>query len=154
MTTSMIEDRKEIERRKFEYLDHPADIQIHSWGDNLEEAFETCLTAMFGYMTDLATVEEEYEYYWNVKGDDLNNLLFMLLDDALNTFHAEPMFVAKRVQVVNFDRDNLTLEVKGIGESFNLTKHPTEADIKSPTYSNMQINEIDGRCDIFCIVDI
>lgn len=31
--------------------------RIHSWGDNLEEAFEQCAMGMFGYMTDTETVE-------------------------------------------------------------------------------------------------
>lgn len=31
--------------------------RLHSWGDSLEEAFEQCAMAMFGYMTDTETVE-------------------------------------------------------------------------------------------------
>lgn len=31
--------------------------RLHSWGDSMEEAFEQCAMAMFGYMTDTETVE-------------------------------------------------------------------------------------------------
>jgi len=32
-------------------------LRLHAWGDTLEEAFEQCAMAMFGYMTDTGTVE-------------------------------------------------------------------------------------------------
>ena len=37
-------------------LDHTADVQCHSWGSNLKEAFENMAPCMFNYMTDLLTV--------------------------------------------------------------------------------------------------
>ena len=33
----------------YEYLDHPADIQIHAWGATLRESFERTVIAMFGW---------------------------------------------------------------------------------------------------------
>ena len=35
----------------------PCLFRLHAWGDTLEEAFEQCVMAMFGYMTDTETVE-------------------------------------------------------------------------------------------------
>eukprot|EP00960_Hanusia_phi_P014017 412048-Hanusia_phi.AAC.1 len=41
----------------YEYLDHTADVQFHSWGKTKEEAFEQAVVCMFSYITDLPTVE-------------------------------------------------------------------------------------------------
>jgi SHS2 domain-containing protein len=43
---------------QYEYLDHTADIQFHSWGASVSEAFEQAVVCMFSYITDLSTVDE------------------------------------------------------------------------------------------------
>ena len=80
---------------KYEYLDHPADVQLHSWGDSLEEAFEQVAMAMFAYITDMEYVEMRYTHEIEAEGIDMLSLLFQFLDEFLFIFCAEPFFVAK-----------------------------------------------------------
>jgi len=81
--------------KKYEYLDHTADVQLHSWGDSLEEAFEQCAMAMFGYMTDIETVEPIDTVEFESEGEDLESLLFHFLDDWLFKFSADLFFVPR-----------------------------------------------------------
>ncbi|XP_057413461.1 protein archease isoform X1 [Balaenoptera acutorostrata] len=110
--------------RKYEYLDHTADVQLHAWGDTLEEAFEQCAMAMFGYMTDTGTVEPLQATEVETQGDDLQSLLFHFLDEWLYKFSADEFFVAREVKVLNIDQRNFKLRSIGWGEKFSLSKHP------------------------------
>ncbi|XP_041871342.1 protein archease isoform X2 [Corvus hawaiiensis] len=81
--------------KKYEYLDHTADVQLHAWGDTLEEAFEQCVMAMFGYMTDTGTVEPVDTVEVEAEGHDMLSLLFHFLDEWLYKFSADEFFIPR-----------------------------------------------------------
>ncbi|XP_028674756.1 protein archease [Erpetoichthys calabaricus] len=139
--------------KKFEYLDHTADVQLHSWGDTLEEAFEQCAMAMFGYMTDIETVEPIDTVQTESEGEDMLSLLFHFLDDWLFKFSADQFFIPREIKVLQLDRVNFKIRSIGWGEEFNLAKHPQGTEVKAITYSAMQIHE-DIKPEIFVILDI
>ncbi|XP_041711211.2 protein archease isoform X2 [Coregonus clupeaformis] len=127
--------------KKYEYLDHTADVQLHSWGDSLEEAFEQCAMAMFGYMTDTETVEP------------IDTVEVESEDDWLFKFSADLFFIPREVKVLHIDRMHFKIRSIGWGEEFNLVKHPQGTEVKAITYSAMQIHDID-KPEIFAIIDI
>jgi len=139
---------------KYEYLDHTADVQLHAWGDSLKEAFEQCVVAMFGYMTEIEKVDIVEPQEIEAQGHDLLSLLFHLLDEFLFLFSAEPFFIARKVVITEFDRDNFKIRATGYGETFDLSKHPQGTEVKAITYSNMQIHEEDEKKQVFVIIDI
>ncbi|XP_054717962.1 protein archease-like [Uloborus diversus] len=139
---------------KYEYLDHPADIQLHSWGDTLTEAFEQAAVAMFGYMTEIDKVDVLMTQDIEAEGHDMLSLLFHYLDEFLYIFSAEPYFIARKVKILNFDKQNFKIKARGYGEIFDLDKHPQGSEVKAITYSNMQVHENEDKSELFVIVDI
>ncbi|XP_035728989.1 protein archease-like [Vespa mandarinia] len=141
---------------KYEYLDHTADVQLHAWGESLEEAFEQCAIAMYGYMTDLRRVEITDILNVEVEGHDIQSLLFQFLNELLFAFSAESFLVAKKVKINEFDRENFKIKATLYGEEFNIRKHSQEAEVKAITYSAMQILDQPDveRPEVFVIVDI
>uniref|UniRef100_A0A3B3SLC0 Protein archease n=1 Tax=Paramormyrops kingsleyae TaxID=1676925 RepID=A0A3B3SLC0_9TELE len=126
---------------------------LHAWGNSLEEAFEQCAMAMFGYMTDTETVEPIDTVEVESEGDDMESLLFHFLDDWLFKFSADPFFVPREVKVLNIDRMRFRVRSIGWGEEFSVSKHPQGTEVKAITYSAMQIRDED-KPEILVIIDI
>ncbi|XP_068223425.1 protein archease-like isoform X2 [Palaemon carinicauda] len=144
----------EIPACKYEYLDHPADVQIHSWGDDLKEAFEQAAVAMFGYMTEIDRVEILEKQEFEADGDDMEGLLFHFLDECLYIFSAERFLIAKKVVINEFDKENFSIKATIYGEEFDLQKHPQGTEVKAITYASMQIYDKDDQHELFVIIDI
>jgi len=152
----MEETKKTDSEFGFEYLDHTADIQFHTWGPSLNVAFEQALLAMFNYMVELSSVEIDSSVeprVYEAEGHDLESLLFKVMDEFLFIFSTE-FFVCKKVNIIEFDKENFRIKALGEGEIFNKKKHIPGTEIKAITYSNMQIIEHENKAEIYVIVDI
>lgn len=109
---------------------------------------------MFGYMTDLATVESTRTERVTAQGEDMESLLFHFLDEWLFLFSAEPFFVPKQVTITDFNVDTFTIVSEGCGETFDLGKHPQGTEVKAITYSNLQVHDTPHKHEVYVIIDI
>ncbi|CAH8669973.1 unnamed protein product [Schistosoma bovis] len=129
----------DIPEVKYEYLDHTADVQLHSWGNNQTEAFEQIAMAMFNYMTtnyDSVDTSQRFEIEADgqflhsfflrfcVLGHDMMSLLFHFLDEWLFAFSADPFFIPRIVKITEFDKEKFHIKSSGWGEPFDISKHP------------------------------
>jgi SHS2 domain-containing protein len=153
------EEPEVLKDSNYEYLDHTADIQLHGWGDSLERALEQVGIAMIGYMTSLGRVEinkqqsDEHATDIEIKGHDLPSLVFNFLQEWLYIFH-EVGFVAKEIAVQPIDRETFSVSSSAKGEVADWNRHTQGTEVKAVTYSHLQVEETEGRCDIWVIVDI
>ncbi|XP_051892418.1 protein archease isoform X2 [Pristis pectinata] len=109
--------------------------------------------AMFGYMTDIETVQPLKTLEVKAEGHDMLSLLYNFMTEWLYQFSAETFFIPREMKVVQIDRTNYTIRSIGWGEEFDLAKHPQGTEVKAITYSAMQIHEEESP-QIFVIIDI
>ena len=161
----------------FEYLDHPADVQLHTWGNTVEDMLASLGAAMVNYMVPLSTIEETETKHVEIAGaHDMHTFVFTFLDELLFLFHGDG-FVAKRVgfargaSVVPPDATTTngnssapwpTVRLAVRGERFEPTRHGGHGtEVKAITYSAMAIHDhgaetaaTNRRWEAFVIVDI
>lgn len=148
--------------KNYEYLDHTADVQLHSWGNSLQEALEQLVVSLFHYMTDLSKVKvlkdisEENGRCIVAEGHDLHSLVYSFLNEWLCNFYVSG-FIPKVVRIQTLHTDGTYKIVSdGDGELFDLRKHTQDAEVKAITYSNMQVIKSHNSSvwDVYVIVDI
>ena len=107
-------DENKTKIKKYEYLDHTADVQVHAWGASMEEAFENVAIGMFGYMTDMDKVEiqEGCVQEIQVEGHDKESLLYNYLSEWLFVFSTKD-FIACSIEFVEFDMETLRIHAVG-----------------------------------------
>merc|ERR1712187_1035829 len=111
------------EVRQFEFMDHTADVILHSWGETSKQAWEQVCVAFFSYMSDLDKVDIKVKVEVEATGHDILDLLYHLLDEFLFSFGSE-FIICRRIEILEFDEAGLRVRARGWGEKFNLKKHP------------------------------
>lgn len=141
--------------KKFEWVEHPADIGFRAFGRDLEEAFENAAFALTEIVTDTEKIEQKREVSIRLDAEDLEALLFDWLDYFIYLFDAED-FVASAFEVEQIieKKDGYTLEAKAWGEQFNPEKHGPGTEVKAVTYHLMEIQHGPERCSVQVILDI
>jgi len=140
----------------YRWLDHTADVLIHSWGKDLESAFEQTAYGLMETITpDLSKISIEVEKEIKIEAEDKEALLFDFLSEFLFIFDVEDL-VFGEVKVHSIDsvegRYELSASLKG--EVFNKDKHEIGTEVKAITYSFLEINEGRDKVEIKMVFDI
>ena len=125
--------------KKYELIDHTADVGIKAYGKTLSESFENAAKAMFDIITDESEIESTGQYDIELSNDDLEQLLVDFLSELLYLHDTKNLVFG--FFKVDIDEKEKKLEAKVCGEKFDLSKHKIGSEIKAVTYHMLEIKK-------------
>jgi SHS2 domain-containing protein len=133
----------------YELLSHPADVRFRTTGPTLDAAFAAVVEAFAAVSDGDGGTDRRYPV--RVESEDREALLF--------DFVAELVLLQELEGVAVTRAEELTVEATDEGYALEATVRcgPIEDalfDVKSPTYSEMRVEEVDGRWVIEATLDV
>lgn len=120
--------------KRFEFLEHTADIKLKLYGSTLQEIFENAILALAEYMSEGKKISSVRGRVINVSGNDVNSLLYNFVEEMLYLVDAEGFIPAKGAVLLR--GNNLHAELYG-----DDTGKYTLKNIKAPTYAEMLVRK-------------
>ena len=127
--------------KRFDIIEHTADVGITAYGANLKEAFANAAYAMFSLIADLENVRENVRRHIEVQAEDRESLLVSWLNELLYIFDVDRI-IFKRFEVTELGETRLKAE--GYGELFDQSRHTLRGGLKAATYHMLKIEKSNG----------
>ena len=123
--------------KKYELIDHTADVGVKAFGKTLPEAYENAAKAMFDIITDNSEIDSVGQYNIELDSTDLEQLLVDFLSELLYLNSAKNIVFG--FFKVNLDEKKNKITAVVCGEKFNISKHKIGAEIKAVTYHMLEV---------------
>ena len=140
--------------KKYELVDHTADLAIKVYGKDLEELLKNCSAAMMDVICDLNTIELKNQYSVSSSGNSEEELLVNLLQELLYLHEVKKLLFCKFEFKINDNIKNREVEGFVWGEEINFSRHDLLNDIKAVTYSDLKVEHENGKLSVKITFDI
>jgi SHS2 domain-containing protein len=137
--------------RRFEVLDHTADIGLIIYGENLKALFENAGEAFFHLITDLRKVRRRVERRIHIGRESLDRLMVDWLSELLYLHDVENLLF-KEFKVESVGKEGLEAIVKG--EPFREGVHVIKTGVKAVTYHRIEVRQEKGGWRAQVILDL
>jgi SHS2 domain-containing protein len=137
--------------KKYELLNHTADIGIIAYGRTKEEAFASTAEAMFDLITPIEDIQERTRFDVEVDAEDLESLLVTWLNELLYIFEVKGL-IFKRFEVTLIGNGQLISHC--YGEKYDSKKHVIQRYIQAVTYNLLKIESQGDKWYIQVVFDI
>ncbi|MBU2562112.1 MAG: archease [Nanoarchaeota archaeon] len=124
--------------KKFNFLEHTADIKFQSFGKSLEEVFKNSALALKEIISGKIKIKDSQTKKIEIQGRDIQSLLYNFLEEFLYLLDAEN-FLFNNVKEIKINSKKFKLTATLTGDSSE--KYKFTNDIKAITYSEMFVKK-------------
>ncbi|MGQ9509743.1 MAG: archease [Thermodesulfobacteriota bacterium] len=137
--------------KRFEFLDHTADIGLVIYGEDLKNLFENAGEAFFDLITDIRKVRKRIERKIEIGSETLERLMVDWLSELLYLHDVESLLFSQ-FQVESVGESGL--KAKAWGEPYEEGRHLIKTEVKAVTYHQIQVKEKNGFWKAQVILDL
>ena len=137
--------------KKYEIIDHTADIGLRAFGKDLGELFENSASGMFEIIADLKNVKPKTHLTIEVGALNREELLVNWLRELLYQYNTQEILFKKfEIEKITDNRIN----AKAWGEKLDSQRHNLKTEIKAVTYYDLKIKKEEEGWSSQVIFDI
>lgn len=134
---------------KYKFLAHTADVKFLAFGKNKEEAFENSALALKEIICGKTKIKAVEEMKINVKGKDLEQRLYVFLEEILFLLEAEH-FVISKVKSLKMQGNKVSAVI--VGDKTKNYKFTNK--VKAITYNDMFVKKIKSKWTVQVVLDV
>ncbi len=123
-------------KRKYEFIEHTADIGVRAFGDSLAESFAGAAEAMFDIITDGAVIKTELQVDISLEASDSEELLVRFLSQLI-VVHETDNLVLSGFEIDISENNRLVATIKG--EKFVDERHGGGTQVKGVSFHMLKI---------------
>ncbi len=124
-------------KKKYELIDHPADLGLRVFGKTRKELFSNAARAMFDQIIDPGKVKPSLHRSLTVEAPNEEELLVCFLSELLYLFTSGELIPGK-FRIRSLDDRHLQAEIWG--DRFSISSYQLKTEIKAVTYHNLTID--------------
>ncbi|MBO3801061.1 MAG: archease [Thermoproteota archaeon] len=144
-----------MSKREFKFLEHTSDIYVEGCGESTIDAIASCVEGMLNLLlSNPEKVEEKEERVFEIRGVDLQELIYLTLEQVLVFIDSEGFLSKSFFGQIIENNGQYFLSGKLKGEKFVFGKHKPKTSIKGVTFHELTIRFSNSKTCIKVLLDI
>ena len=137
--------------KRYEIIDHTADIGLRAYGRDLKQLFANAACGMFGILADLKNVRAKESLEIKLKAPNIEELFLSWLSELLYQYNSKGI-IFKEFLIDKLDERSVSAQARG--ERLDLKRHRLKAEIKAVTYHELKVQKVKDTWQAEVIFDV